>query len=129
NLFSSNQEWGLRGNLLTHLELVFKQLDLLCDKMVNTPAGLSTLETTLLLERMGYSSRYFGDALAKRLDRVKREMQENHGRSIDGDCSLCTGAAVSALSLGHRRPEAEVLTEWLRLLKPARFCFLRRDYT
>ena len=128
-LFRSSEEWKLRGNLLTHMELIFKQLDLLGDKMVNTPAGLSTLETTLLLQRMGYSSRYFGDALAKRRDRVEREVEENNGRSIDGDCSLCTGAAVSALSLGHRGKKAEILVEWLRLLKPARFCFLRRDYT
>lgn len=128
-LFKEDPQWGWRGNLISQLELIFKQMDILCEKVVNAPAGLSTLESTVVLQRMGYSPRYFGDALGKRLDRVEREIAENNYRSIDGDCSLCTGAAVSALVLGGRLQRAEVLYDWLRLLKPFRFCILRRDYT
>jgi hypothetical protein len=119
-------EWTRRGEILTHMDCIFNQGDILCDKMVNTPAGLSTLEVALLLERMGYPPSLFGDALTKRLDRLEGETAQNHGRSIDGDCSMCTGMAVSALVLGHRRDRAGDLIDWLTLLKPVHFCWLRR---
>ncbi|HEY6140654.1 MAG TPA: methyltransferase domain-containing protein [Thermoanaerobaculia bacterium] len=125
-LFESS-DWRDCGRLVTHFDFIFNQADILCDKMVNTPAGLSTLEVALLLERMGYSPRLFGDALTKRLDRVDTEIAQNHHRSIDGDCSMCTGIAVSAFVLGHRQDHADVLIDWLKLLKPVRFCWLRRE--
>lgn len=121
----------LRANLILHLELISEQLDLLCAKMLNMAAGLSTLEAALLLQRAGYSPHHYGNALATRVDRVKDDLAKNHHRSIDGDCSMCSGAALSALSLGGRSYENEAgqIREWLRLLGPDRYCILGRDYT
>lgn len=128
-LFRSSPEWSMRANLITDFELISEQLDLLCAKFINTPSGLSTLQAAVLLQRVGYSSRYFGGALGRRLDRVELDLKANHNRSIDGDCSMCSGAALSALSLAGRSERASEIREWLRRLGPDRYCVLRRDYT
>jgi len=129
DLFRSSDEWSMRGNLMLNLELISEQFDLLCAKTLNTPAGLSTLETAIVLQRAGFSRHYFGGALDKRLDKVEQAMRANHCRSIDGDCSLCSSAALSALALAGRHERAHELRAWLRLLGQYDYCYLRRDYT
>lgn len=129
DLFRSSDEWSMRGNLMLNLELISEQFELLCAKTLNTPAGLSTLETAIVLQRAGYSRHYFGGALDKRLDKVEQDMKANHCRSIDGDCSLCSGAALSALALAGRHARAHELWAWLRLLGQYDYCHLQRDYT
>jgi hypothetical protein len=117
------------GNLLTQVEFIFEQLDILAGKIVNEPTGLATLEICLLLQRCGYSRRYDNHVIRERLERIKAEIAENHHRSIHEDCSLCSAAAASCLLLAGDDLHANELLDWLRLLRPVRYCHLGQDYT
>jgi hypothetical protein len=117
---SSSTRTGI-GNLLSHMEYILEQLDILAQKVVNEPAGLTTLEMCLLLQRCGYSRRYESHLINKRLERIQAEIAENHHRSIDGDCSLCTGAAASCLLLAGDTKRANDLLDWLSSLKGVRY--------
>lgn len=105
------------GNLLVHMEFILEQLDLLAHRFVNDPSGLTSLETCLLLLRCGYSRRVENYAIRERLQRIEAEMNENHSRSVDGDCSLCTGVAASCLLLAGNEQRANELLYWLESLQ------------
>jgi hypothetical protein len=125
--FRSSPERARVGNLLTHLEFILEQLDILAQKIVNDPSGLTTLEICLLLERCGYSRRFESHAIRERLQRVEAEMKENHSRSIDGDCSICTGVAASCLLLAGDEHRANELLDWLESLQGVRYAWIGND--
>ncbi|HEX7679208.1 MAG TPA: hypothetical protein VF713_13845, partial [Thermoanaerobaculia bacterium] len=125
--FRSSPGRARAGNLLTHLEFILEQLDILAQKVVNDPSGLTTLEICLLLERCGYSRRFESHAIRERLLRIKAEMTENHSRSIDGDCSICTGVAASCLLLAGDEQRANELLDWLKSLRPFRYAWIGSD--
>jgi hypothetical protein len=125
--FRSSPEHARAGNLLSHLEFALEQMDLLAQKVVNDPSGLTTLEICLLLMRCGYSRRFESHAIRDRLRRVEEEMEENHRRSIDGDCSICTGVAASCLLLAGDDLRAGELLDWLESLHPVRYAWIGKD--
>lgn len=129
DFFRSSREHGRIGNLLTHVEYMFEQLDILATKIVNEPAGLTTLEICQLLQRCGYSRRYESQAMRDRLERIRTEMADNHHRSLDGDCSICSSAAASCLLMAGDKEHADELLDWLQTLEADRFCHLGADYT
>jgi hypothetical protein len=128
DFFSAPGRGGM-GNVLAHVECIIEQLDILAEKVVNDPTGLTTIEVCQLLQRCGYSPKYENHAIHHRLNRIHAEMQENHQRSLDGDCSICSGAAASCLIIAGDHEHASELLDWLRLQKPSKYCCLVTSYT
>jgi hypothetical protein len=97
--------------LLVDFESIFRQLELLAEKYVNTPSGLSTLQICRLLLRAGFppTEPYIGE----RLQRALKDLEQEDGKSIDIACSLCTGTVVSCFSLARRGEEVKRAVEWL----------------
>jgi hypothetical protein len=110
-------------HLLIHMEFIFNQLDILAKKFVNTPLGLGSLSLLRLLLRMGYSPQQYKE-IEKRIDRIKEELEKEEMISIDGKCTLCTGAAISCLSQAKQKEVVSTAVKWIKQLKPQRYCFL-----
>ena len=97
--------------LLVDFDSMFRQLDILAEKYVDTPAGLSTLQICRLLLRAGFPP--IEPGIDKRLKRAFNDLGNENGESIDESCSLCTGTAVSMFSLARRRQDVETAVGWL----------------
>ncbi len=76
------------------VEYMQEQLDILA-RYVDAPRSLSVLEILGILLRAGFSPTLKQDAVSLAIDRVSREL-ETHEWSVDDECSLCTGRALSA---------------------------------
>ena len=114
--------------LLSDVSFIMQQLELLAGKYVDAPSGLSTLQICQLLLRATYPPELEG--IASRLHRlVSEELAEEGGKSIDGECSLCTGTAVSCLSLAGERHQAQAAYLWLTGLDHARYAYHPSYYT
>ncbi len=113
--------------LLKQVEVIMEQMEVLSGQPVNDPVGLTSLEVCLLLERFGIPRTWYGPALFERLARIKIEMEENDGRSVDGGCSICSGVAASCLILDRRQTDADALLQWLRERHTDRFCHREID--
>jgi hypothetical protein len=101
--------------LLVDFDSMFRQLELLAKGYVDTPAGLSTLQICRLLLRAGFPPTEPG--IENRLQRVLKDLRQEKGKSIDVECSLCTGTVVSIFSLARRRDEVEKAKKWLTSTK------------
>ena len=110
------------SHLLIHMEFIFNQLDILAKKFVNTPLGLASLSILRLLMRMGYSTQQYKE-IEKRIDRIKEELEKEEMKSIDGKCTLCTGVAISCLSLAKQKEVVSGAVAWIKQLKPQKYCF------
>lgn len=114
--------------LLPQLEVIMEQLDVLAGQPVNDPVGLTSLEVCLLLERMGYPRRWYGTAVADRIERIRADMrQSTYRQTIDDGCSMCTAVAVSCLLLEGDDKNAGILIEWLHDTANDRFCYRHFD--
>jgi hypothetical protein len=117
--------------LLQDFEHMFIQLEIMAERFVNTPAGLSTLQICRLLLRCGFppSEPEIAARLERihdELDREKRRLDLAEVRSIDGSCSMCTGAVVSCLSLARQHDKATSSVQWLSNLGDFRYCHMER---
>jgi hypothetical protein len=112
--------------LLSDISFVMQQLEILAAQYVNTPAGLSTLQICQLLLRTTYPPELEG--IAARIGRLLEDLKEEDGNSIDGECSLCTGTAVSCLALSGQKTLAQRAFVWLTGLKGARYSYHPRSY-
>ena len=123
--YDKPQAW----DLLLEMEFCLEQLDILARRPVSDPIGLTSLQICLMLERVGYPRRWHGAAIAERIRRIEAELEESeiwekeeHGRTIDMACGMCSGVAASCLALDdsdhtkegreHRRL-ATALVTWL----------------
>jgi hypothetical protein len=115
--------------LLEDFERMFWQLERLAERYVHTPAGLSTLQMCRLLLRFGFPPSEPG--ISSRLDRIETELAQEEGSSIDGECSLCTGTAISCLSLARKRESAQAAMTWLTSpkVRACRYCYMQRSST
>jgi len=79
--------------------------------------SLSGIQAAVLLQRMGYPTHE--RLVSNQLRQIKREMQDRleQGRSVDQGCSLCTGSAVSCLTLGLEHEAAAKAVTWLVSLR------------
>jgi len=103
--------------------LVFAQLDLLEKSYVTAPAGLSTLKACQILLRACYPPSRA--TISERLQRLNKDLGKEDNKAIDGSCSLCTGVAVSVLSLAgqENRQKASKAFDWLKSLSGERFAY------
>lgn len=116
--------------LLSDVSFMLSQLDILERKYANAPSGLSTLHICQLLLRAGYPDQATEVAeLRARLDRLVSEELAGDGKSIDQECSLCTGAAVSCLAMSGRSADASRAVKWLEGLESSRYAFHPDFYT
>ena len=122
-----NRRWRCGASVLLDMELILAQTRLLADRYVDAPSGLSTMQVCRLLLRAGHSP--FEPNIRRRLDRIGQEMDGNDGKTIDGDCSLCTATAVSCLALSGRFSAARPAINWLTGLERYRYCYHRRSYS
>jgi len=125
--FRPVHELGDEWKLLISMELIIAQLDVLAGNPVNNPIGLTTLEICLLLERVGYPRRWFGQAVHNRLERIKVDMDTDEEGTVDEGCSLCSAAAASCLILNNDEKGAEKLLMWLREHPNENYCWRRID--
>jgi hypothetical protein len=112
--------------LLQDFDPLFQQLEQLELHYANAPSGLGTLEICRFLLRFGFPPTE--PRIRARLDRAKDELARDQGRSIDGQCSLCTGSIVSCFSLIREQDVVEKAVGWLRSLREHRFCHLQPRY-
>lgn len=109
-----------RLELILDFDCIFRQLRQLEKHYVNGPSGLSTLKLSRLLLRSGFSPT--DREISERLKRAQEDLKKEGGKSIDGECCLCTGAAVSCLALARNRDVGRPV-EWLLGLAPHRYCY------
>jgi hypothetical protein len=112
--------------LLQDFDPLFQQMEQLEVHYANAPSGLGTLEICRFLLRFGFPPTE--PRIRSRLDRAKAELARDQGRSIDGECSLCTGSIVSCFSLIREQNVVEKAVDWLRGLREHRFCHLQPRY-
>lgn len=103
--------------------LMLDQLNLLDRTYVRAPAGLSTLRACQILLRACYTPGRQG--IDESLRKLCAELGKEDNQSIDGRCSLCTGVAVSVLSLAGEdyRLRAADAFEWLKTRGIFRFAY------
>jgi hypothetical protein len=111
-------------SLLQDYDRIFSQLVVLEEKFVNTQVGLSTLQICRLLLRAGFPpSEPRIDGRLRRLH--EEELGKELGQSMDSECSLCTGTALSCLALARQFPAAEPIVSWITGLGKERYAFRR----
>jgi hypothetical protein len=119
------ENWGTTACLLADMELILAQTRMLADRYVDAPSGLSTLQICRLLLRSCHSPA--DTNIRSRLDRIENELEKEG--TVDDDCSLCTGVAISCLVLGDRSRKARDPANWLAGLREYRYCYHGRSYT
>ncbi|MBW8878646.1 MAG: hypothetical protein JF614_27120, partial [Acidobacteria bacterium] len=115
--------------LLEDYEPVFQQMEQLEQFYTDGPAEASTLDFCRLLLRFGFPPTE--PRIKSRLERVPDEIRQekNENCSVDGQCSLCTGAVVSCFSLARRKPNfVKRAAAWLASLGKDRFSHLLPRY-
>jgi hypothetical protein len=110
-----------RLEFILDFDFIFGQLRQLERYYVNGPSGLSTLQLSRLLLRSGFGPT--DRELKERLKRVQNDLEKEEGKSIDGRCSLCTGAIVSCFALARNRGLGIKAIEWLSSLAPYSYCY------
>lgn len=106
-------------NFLCDFQYIFSQLQILFHEYADSPGGLSSKQICRTLMRFGFPPT---GKIADRISRMKEELAAEHHRSVDSECSLCTGTVLSCLVLA--REDGEIIKpvkDWLETLDDYRY--------
>ena len=133
---SSGESWNLESpealravpapwvQFWTDVSCIERQLHLLAAHHLTPTNRLTFLRIATLVLRAGFTPR--SQQMTELFDWLNAAFDSEQGRSIDGQCTLCTGAAISCLGLANQeRPAA---ADWLWSLRSERFISLQQSF-
>lgn len=112
-------------NFLCDFQYIFSQLQILFHEYADSPGGLSSKQICRTLMRFGFPPT---GKIADRISRMQDELNAEKHRSVDSECSLCTGTVLSCLLLANEDKKIiQPVKRWLRRLDYCRYAHENKE--